>query len=296
MVKNEPSNRAILVGKGCFNAVYPVITPMTLLESVFLGILQGITEFLPISSTGHLILLRSFLDMETAGTLAFDAILHLATATAVLWYFRKDFWVLSHTALRAMGRLPVNQKDARFLSALLVGTVPAILLGVALEEMMDTLFRNPVLVAAVLIAGSVLFIYAEWMYQKSVPQNEIDTSKGLKIGLFQALALFPGMSRSGAAIAGGMLMGLSRKEAARFSFMLAVPLLLGAGVKKFIELIQGGETVLWTPLLLGAVFAFVTGLAAIHFMLKFVQRYTLWPFIWYRIILALFVLYVFAIA
>lgn len=269
---------------------------MSIIETIVLGFVQGMTEFLPVSSTGHLILIRSVFETPATGTLAFDAVLHLATASAVIIYFSKDIWVLMQAALRKLGRLPVNERDLTLLYALLVGTVPAVVAGLLLESYMDTLFRNPILVAVVLIMGSLLFIYAEWVYQKSVPQNNLDTKTGFKIGLFQALALIPGVSRSGATIAGGMIFGLSRSEAARFAFLLAVPVMLGAGFKKLIGLIQSGGDVSWGLIGIGAVVAFSTGLFAIHFMISFVRRYTLWPFIWYRIALALFVLYVYAIA
>lgn len=265
-------------------------------ETIILGFIQGMTEFLPVSSTGHLILIRSVFSVETAGTLAFDAILHLATASAVILYFWKDIWVLIQAALRKLGRLPVNERDMTLLYALLIGTIPAVIAGIFLESSMDTLFRNPVLVAGVLILGSFLFMYAEWVYQKRVPQNNLEISTGLKIGLFQALALIPGVSRSGATISGGMLLGLSRSEAARFAFLLAIPVMLGAGTKKLIDLIESGGDVAWGSIAVGAIVAFVTGLFAIHFMISFVRRYSLWPFIWYRIALALFVLYVYVIA
>jgi undecaprenyl-diphosphatase len=265
---------------------------MSIAESIALGVLQGATEFLPISSTGHLILARELFGMDETFALAFDAVLHLATAAAVIIYFHRDIWNLLQTLLRSLSRLPVNQKDVTLLKAIALGTVPAVLLGLSLESMMEEAFRNPLLVAGVLVVGSVLFMYAEWVYTKAPPQNEMTVSKGLYIGLFQALALIPGMSRSGATIAGGMLLGLSRSEAARFAFLLAVPVILGAGSKKLLELISAGTEFSMTPVLVGSVAAFITGILAVHFMLTFVHKYSLWPFIWYRLILAGFVVFV----
>lgn len=265
---------------------------MGFLEVLILGIVQGITEFLPVSSTGHLILARELFAAEPGNALAFDAVLHLATAAAVLIYFSKEVVLLTHTALRKLGRLPVDQTNLTLLYSLLIATIPAVLLGLLLESYMETLFRSPILVACVLIAGSVLFMYAEWRYQNEPRQGELNLLKAVKIGLFQSLALIPGMSRSGASIAGGMMLGLTRHEAARFSFLLAIPIMLGAGGKKLIELIQSPETVSWLTIGLGAVAAFLTGLLAIHFLLSFVRRHTLWPFIWYRIILAAFVFFI----
>lgn len=259
---------------------------MSLLEAVILGVVQGLTEFLPVSSTGHLVLARALFDIEAQNALAFDAILHLATAAAVVLYFFLDIRTLANAALRKLARLPVNPRDMALLYALIIGTVPAVIVGVFLESYMETVFRDPLLVAGVLVAGSLFFMYAEWMYLKAPRQGAITPQKGLKIGLFQTLALLPGFSRSGATLAGGMLVGLTRHEAARFAFLMAIPIILGAGAKKLIELAASSEAVAWTPIAVGAAVAFVTGLAAIHFMLAFLRRYTLWPFIWYRIILA----------
>lgn len=269
------------------------MTGMTFIEAVALGLLQGFTEFLPISSTGHLILVRSLFGIDDSNALAFDAILHLATVAAVVVYFLPDILALVQTALRKLGRLPVNTRDETLLYALLIGTVPAVILGLSLESLMATLFRSPLLVAGVLIAGSVLFIYAEWKYLNEPRTNDMTIKKGFQIGLFQSLALIPGMSRSGASIAGGMLLGLTRSEAARFAFLLAIPVIAGAGMKKLIELIISDETVLWGMVAVGAAAAFVSGLLAIHLMISFVRKHTLWPFIWYRFILAAFVIFVF---
>lgn len=265
---------------------------MGVFEAILLGVVQGITEFLPVSSTGHLVLVHSLLGTEGGIDLAFDAILHLATATAVIIYFARDLWVLVQAALRKLGRLPVNEKELTLLYAIVAGTIPAVGLGLLLESTMETLFRNPLLVAGVLVAGSFFFMYAEWFYYRNAQTNELTVEKGLKIGFFQALALVPGVSRSGATIAGGMLLGFTRSEAARFAFLLAIPVMLGAGSKKLLELIQTDADVAWVAVGVGAIAAFVTGLAAIHFMLSFVRRNTLWPFIWYRIILAALVVFV----
>lgn len=266
---------------------------MNIPDAVLLGVVQGVTEFLPVSSTGHLILAESLFGVSSGGGLAFDAVLHLATVLAVVVYFRSDIWFLLQALLRKLGRLPVNSRDETVLYALAIGTLPAVSLGLLLESHMETTFRSPLIVAAVLVAGSVLFMYAEWVCHNRIPTNDLTVRTGFKIGLFQCLALLPGMSRSGATISGGMLLGLSRSEAARFAFLLAVPVLGGAGFKKLLDLIVAKESVAWLSVGVGAVTAFVTGILAIHFMLSFVRKNTLWPFIWYRIILASFVLFIF---
>jgi undecaprenyl-diphosphatase len=265
---------------------------MDLFSAVALGIVQGITEFLPVSSSGHLILMHSVLGVEGESGLAFDAILHLATAGAVIVYFLEDIVSMLRTVLRKLGRLPVHEKDLLLVKAISLGTIPAVIAGLLLETYMDTVFRSPILVAVTLVLGSIFFIFAEYRYQNCFHDKEIDTHIGLKVGLFQVLALFPGMSRSGATLAGGMLLGLSRASAARFAFLLSVPLLVGAGLKKIIELITSDIAVAWTPVFFGALAAFGVGLLAIHFMISFIRSHTLWPFIWYRIILAAFISFV----
>jgi len=265
---------------------------MDIFSGIILGLIQGITEFLPVSSTGHLVLAHTVLGIEDSSSLAFDALLHLATALAVIVYFFDEIFVLVQTVLRKLGRLPVNEKDFLMVKALAIGTIPAVVFGLLLESEMENLFRNPILVAVVLVVGSLFFMYAEYVYQNSFHTGEIDTKTGLKIGFFQTLALIPGMSRSGSTIAGGMILGLSRSDAARFSFLLALPVILGAGAKKILELLSSHAAVQWLPIGFGAVTAFIVGLLAIHFMISFVQKHTLWPFIWYRITLAGFVLFV----
>lgn len=262
-------------------------------EAIILGVVQGLTEFLPVSSTGHLILAHEVLGITSENALAFDALLHLATATAVVIYFQKDLRSIANTVMRKLGRLPVNNRDIILLWAIGAATVPAVILGILLEDLMGTVFRDPRLVAGVLVLGSVLFMYAEWIYENTYPQNEMSVAKGFKIGLFQSLALIPGMSRSGSSIAGGMLLGLTRHEAARFSFLLAIPIIMGAGFKKLLELMGSNEVVPWGSVAVGALAAFVTGILAIHIMLSFVRNHSLWPFIWYRIILAGFVVFVY---
>ena len=265
---------------------------MDIISAIILGFVQGVTEFLPVSSSGHLILTHAILGIEEKNSLAFDAVLQLATAGAIVVYFFDELYVLIQTVMRKLGRLPVNEKDMLFVKALLIGTVPAIIAGIFLESYMESTFRNPLLVAVGLILGSFLFIYAEYVYDNNYHTGEINVRTGLKIGFFQMLALIPGMSRSGATISGGMILGLSRSEAARFSFFLALPIIIGSGGKKLLDLISGDDTVLLGPLAVGAAVAFAVGLCAIHFMITFVKKHSLWPFIWYRFILAGFILYV----
>ena len=259
---------------------------MELVDAIILGLVQGVTEFLPISSSGHLVLVRGWLQIDGINALAFDAILHFATTLAVIIYFRGDIWRLFQTLLRKLGRLPVREKDMVLLYAIIIGTIPAVVIGVFLESIVATYLQSVLIVAGVLFVASIFFLYAEWRYSVSPPHGELTIKRAIQIGFFQALALLPGMSRSGATIAGGMLMGLTRLEATRFSFLLAIPITLGAGSKKTLDLLQEQGTVAWTEIGVGAVVAFITALIVIHFFLSFIRKNSLWPFIWYGIILS----------
>lgn len=265
---------------------------MELVDAIILGLVQGVTEFLPVSSSGHLVLVREWLMIDDINGLAFDAILHFATTAAVILYFWSDIWTLIQVALRKLSRLPVNKKDITLLYALALGTVPAVVIGVFLEPVVTTYLQTSLIVAGVLFSASIFFMYAEWRYYLRPAHGTLTVRTGFLVGLFQATALLPGMSRSGSTIAGGMLLGLSRLEATRFSFLLAIPITLGVGVKKSLDLLKQGGEIDWFLISVGAMIAFVTALMVIHFFLRFIRKYTLWPFVWYGIILAGLVAYV----
>lgn len=265
---------------------------MQMLDAIILGVVQGVTEFLPISSTGHLVLVRELLLIDGINALAFDAILHFATTVAVMLYFRNDLWRLVQVAMRKLGRLPVEAKEMTLLYALAIGTVPAVVAGLLFESVVTTHLQTATVVAVVLFTASIFFMYAEWRYSIAPPHGKITLRRGILIGVFQMLALLPGMSRSGATIAGGMLVGLTRIEATRFSFLLAIPITLGVGTKKTLDLMQQEGEVAWLIIAVGASVAFATALFVIHFFLAFIRKYTLWPFVWYGVILSGLVGYV----
>ena len=204
---------------------------MNIGDAIVLGLVQGVTEFLPISSTGHLVLVRELLTINEANMLAVDAVLHLATTLAVVLYFWSDLWTLLQALLRKLGRLPVNEKDLMMVYALVIGTIPAVVLGVLLEPVM-TKFQTPEVIAVFLALAAIFFLFVEWKYFLRPEHGSVTIKRAWKVGLFQALALVPGLSRSGTTIAGGMLLGMSRYEASRFSFLLAIPITLGVGIKK----------------------------------------------------------------
>ncbi len=259
-----------------------------------LGLVQGITEFLPISSSGHLIIARELFSASTTNGLAVDAVLQFGTILAVVVYFFKDLLQLASTALKKVTGRAVKEEDSKLLIALIVGTIPALVLGLFLEKTMDTIFRNTHLVAYALIAGSFVFLIAEYISKRkglSLGMQAVGFSQALFIGIFQSFALIPGMSRSGMTISGGLFLGLSREAAARFGFLLSVPIIAGAGLKKLLELSTAGELIsIGAPLLLGSAVAFVSGLAAIHLLLKFLRTHPLYVFAVYRVLIAVAIL------
>jgi len=303
---------------------------MTIGEAIVLGGLQGLTEFLPISSSGHLILARELFGIGEGSGLAFDALLHFATALAVVVYFRQDILDIVVGTLLYIKTRRLGAAAAQTALAIVVGTIPAVVLGFFLEEVMETAFRNASLVAGSLVVGSLIMYIAERTLMRrtaiasdaissgsptpesesdnesnkskpndghpmsvigsfsSVPSfSTISTGTGVVVGLFQALALVPGMSRSGMALSGGIFAGLSRVEAARFAFLLSVPVLLGGGAKKMLDLFAGGAAQHDVVMLAaGVAAAFATGLGVIHWLLQYLRARSLMPFIWYRIVLA----------
>lgn len=273
---------------------------MELLPALLLGIVQGLTEFLPVSSTGHLILAREVLGVQSAEGLAVDAVLHFATALAVLVYFRRELTRLAHAALSFVLRQGIDERDRTLILALIAGTIPAVLLGLLLENLIATTFRDPRFVVVGLVAGSGLFVLAEWYArrqarttERSPDESPVSLTRGVTIGCFQALALVPGMSRSGSTISGGLLLGLSREEAARFAFLLSIPIILGAGSMKALELGSAGFLLEHAiALSLAFVAAFLSGIGAIFFLLRYLKTHSLMVFVYYRLALAALILLV----
>ena len=260
---------------------------MTYIDALILGLLQGLTEFLPVSSSGHLIIARELLGLQTDFGLGVDAILHFATALAVIIYFRKDLLELLIGLKNIVIGKEVEKQTRTLLWALAIGTIPAVVLGLLLESKIVTAFRAPELVAWILVLGSLLFAVAEKASSKLSEKKELTVKKGVAVGFFQALAIFPGMSRSGATISGGMLMGLTREAAARLAFLLSLPIIIGAGSKKLLDLGGAGlQQDEWFVILFGVLVAFASGLLCIHYLLRFLKKHTLHVFIVYRLVLA----------
>lgn len=264
---------------------------MTIFDSVLLGAVQGLTEFLPVSSTGHLILMRELLGINTSGGLAFDAILQLGTVLAALLYFRKDVWRLTVDAWTIVTGKRKNVPLARQheLLAIIIGTLPALVLGLLLQHTMETLFRSAFIVAVMLILGSILFVFAERMAKQH--HDAVTPKDGIWIGIFQCAALIPGVSRSGSTISGGLFRGLTRSSAARFSFLLSLPIITGSGLKALADVIKDKPAdIQFLQLTIGFIVSFTIGLACIHWLLGYLKKHGLHLFAWYRVALGVIVI------
>jgi undecaprenyl-diphosphatase len=276
---------------------------MEIFSVIILGLVQGLTEFLPISSSGHLIIFRDILGLQNNLGLAFDAVLQLATTLAIIIYFRKDLLSMIRTFHNIFiknfrkDNLKNNLKDKvienknNIVFIIIIATIPAIIFGLLLENFMETVFRSSLLVSFTLILGSIIMFAAD----KFAKQNkDINLKNAFVIGLFQCLALIPGMSRSGMTISGGLLMGLNREKAARLSFLIAIPILLGSGLKKMFDLIASNQLFgsLGFEILIGSIFAFLSGLLAIHFLITYLKKHDFKIFIFYRLALAIVILFI----
>ncbi len=255
---------------------------MTYLEAIALGVLQGITEFLPISSSGHLILAEKFFHIEGTG-LTFDVFLHLGTLLAVLIYFWQDWWnILSFKRDK--------KHNPRLLFYLVLATIPGVIAGLFLEDAVATVFRSAERVAFMLIIMSIPMILAEIFSRQKESVYQLNLPKALIIGCAQALAVIPGTSRSGITMSAGMLVGLKRPEAARFSFLLSAPIIAGAGFYEALKVLQGGEP-FSIVYVIGFLASFISGLAVIAWLLRFLRTHTFYSFVVYRVLLAVFILW-----
>ena len=271
---------------------------MNLLQALLLGIVQGATEFLPISSSGHLVLVPWVFGwrFDPKSAFVFDVLVQWGTIVAVIGYFRRDLYALivsAWTGLRQ--RTPFAEPQSRLAWLLLVATLPAALLGLLLKSAVESSFAQPVAVAAFLLVTAGLLALAEFVQRPTKPLLRLTWIDALWIGLAQSLALFPGVSRSGATIAGGLFRGLEREQAARFSFLLSVPTMLGAGGVAILDLLRTSNPAEQAgPLFVGFVAAIITGWFAIHWLLHFLQRRRLYIFSAYCVLVAIggFVLHV----
>lgn len=253
---------------------------MSITQAIVLGLIQGLTEFLPISSSGHLVLAPWFFNWTDPG-LAFDVALHLGTLLAVIIYFFKDFIEILKEPFQ-------KQKTDKIplLYLLIIATIPGSLTGYFLEEQAETIFRNPLIVATTLIIGGALLYLADYLTKKTKSLKKITTKNAIIIGLAQALAIVPGVSRSGATITAGLFLKFDRISAARFSFLLSAPIIFGATVAKFKDFWAAG---IGTAEIVGIFCAALSGYVAIAGLIKFVQKVSYKIFFWYRLALAILI-------
>ncbi len=258
---------------------------MTMFHAAVLGALQGFTEVLPISSSAHLILLPWLLKWPESG-LTFDVALHLGTFIALALYFWRDITEMTVSFFDVIATRRLNT-PARRLPFLIIGaTVPAALAGKLLEHQVEAVFRsNPLLIAVFLVVFGLILGLTDYFGRKRLTLDQIGPSSALKIGLLQCLALIPGVSRSGITITAGLMLGFTRESAARFSFLMSLPIVAGAALLKSVHLLKHGIPAGEGQLMLvGIIFSAVTGYISVAFLLRFVQKQSLSPFVWYRVI------------
>lgn len=259
---------------------------MSIIQALILGIVQGLTEFIPISSSGHLVLLHQALGI-TEGGLTFDVALHLGTLLALILFFWKDLASLAISLFK-------KTKQTKLAWLIVMATVPAAVLGFLLESAAESAFRSPVLVCVNLAVFGLVMLAAERFAKHKKTKTKLENTsrkQALSMGLAQAAAIVPGVSRSGSTITAGIFMGMDRVAATRFSFLLGVPIIAGAVLKVFTESSAFSEIKAEADIFIIGIFtAFVTGLIAIRFLLNYLSKHTLALFAYYRLALAAIVL------
>ncbi|MBF0567607.1 MAG: undecaprenyl-diphosphate phosphatase [Nitrospirae bacterium] len=248
---------------------------MEILQSIIMGIVQGVTEFLPVSSTAHLILVPWFLGWKgVIDTMSFDIALHVGTLFALLVVFFKD-WV------------EILLRKHRLLMLLIIATIPGAVVGKLLDKYVDEHLRSPWVIAASLVVVGVVMYFAEKRSIKITGVDDISVLDAVIVGVSQAIAIIPGVSRSGITISGGLFLGMRREEAARFSFLMSTPIVAGAAVLHGIHILHGkAEAIDPTIFIAGVAASFVAGLLAITWFMKFMKRFSLTFFVYYRFALA----------
>lgn len=251
-------------------------------KAVFLGVLQGLTEFLPISSSAHLAIFPKFFGWNDPGA-AFTAVIQIGTELAVLIYFRKDIWSIGSGWMRGVfNKTARTTQEWRMGWFVIIGSLPIVILGVSLQSLIDSNFRNLWVIGSTLIVGGVILGVAERVGRKNTPIEDLTLTHAILFGLAQAGALVPGVSRSGATISMGLFLGYERAAATRYAFLLAIPAVVGAGIFKLKD-IGGANEYGTVPTIIATIVSFVVGLAVIHWLLEYVSKNSYMPFVIYRI-------------
>jgi undecaprenyl-diphosphatase len=259
------------------------------LEALVLGIVQGLTEFLPISSSAHQSIVGQFFGGQDPGS-AFTAITQLGTESAVIIYFRKDIWLITKSwVLALIGKLPRNDAEARLGWLVIIGSIPIVVLGLTFQDAIDHGLRNLWTTAAMLAGFGIIIGVVDRIAANARPLESMTWRHGVFLGLVQSLALIPGVSRSGATIAGGLALGYQRVAAAKYSFLLAIPAVVGSGLFKLADISSDPVPPAWGPIALATVISFAIGYAVIAWLLRYVSTHNFMPFVIYRIALAVLV-------
>jgi undecaprenyl-diphosphatase len=256
-----------------------------LLKAVVLGVIQGLTEFLPISSSAHLRIFPELFGWGDPGA-AFTAVIQIGTELAVLIYFRKDIWRIGTAWVRSLFQAEHRGSfDSRMGWFIIVGSLPIVVLGVLLKDLIERDFRNLWIIGCTLIVMGVVLGIADRVGRTDRPLGKLTLKDAVLMGAAQALALIPGVSRSGATISMGRFLGFEREAATRFAFLLAIPAVVGAGLFELKEIPHGHNDFGWGPTLTATVVSFVVGYAAIAWLLRYVSTRSYTPFVLYRILL-----------
>lgn len=264
---------------------------MEWLQVIVLAVVQGITEFLPISSSAHLILVPVLTDWEDQG-LAFDVALHLGSLMAVLIYFRQDLIAMTLSWSRSLVTRRCDN-EARLAWAIILATIPVGLAALLLKDVVENILRSPIAIAIGMIVFGLLLGWADWRNRGRREVSEITWKDALLIGLAQAVALFPGTSRSGITLTAGLLAGFSREAAARFSFLLSIPVIVLASLMETRDLLQSDVSPDWAAMAGGVALSGISAYLCIHFFLSFIQRIGMQPFVAYRLLLGALLLWLF---
>ncbi len=264
---------------------------MDYLTALLLGLVQGLTEFLPISSSAHISIVGQLVGEEDPGA-AFTAITQLGTEAAVVLYFWQDITtIIRKWCLALVGKEARDDPDVRMGWLVIIGSIPIGLLGILFKDQIETTLRSLWLTATMLLVFALVIMVAERVGRQQRELTELTWKHGIGYGLFQALALVPGVSRSGGTIAGGLFMGYTRKAAARYSFLLAIPAVVASGGLQVVEVLtgdaQGSGGAGWGPIWAATAVAFVVGYAVIAWFMRYITTHTFTPFMVYRILLAL---------
>lgn len=261
---------------------------MNAIQAIVLGVVQGLTEFLPISSSGHLRIVPALFGWDDPGA-AFTAVIQLGTMAAVLLYFRADLWRIASAWLRSLRDREMRADlDARMGWYIILGTIPIAVLGLAFKNSIETTFRNLELIGTTLIVFGFVMLAAEAVSRRDRPLREITRRDGFLIGLAQALALVPGVSRSGATISAGLFRNFDRAAAARYSFLLSVPAVVLSGLFELRHAGEGNLPIAAT--VIATLLAFVVGYASIALLLTYLARHTIGVFVAYRVVLGVMVI------